>query len=81
MTPTGVFPSSRSRSRRTESSVHSWPVLALCLPCPARRRLVPVDGFYEWFPTRQIGPSGKPLKQPFYIHPADGRGADADRPA
>jgi putative SOS response-associated peptidase YedK len=38
----------------------------------SRRLLVPVDGLYEWFPTQQIGQSGKPLKQPFYIHPADG---------
>ncbi|GAB2635233.1 SOS response-associated peptidase [Kribbella swartbergensis] len=38
----------------------------------SRRLLLPVDGFYEWFPTQQIGKSGKPLKQPFYIHPADG---------
>jgi hypothetical protein len=37
----------------------------------SRRLLVPVDGFYEWFPTEQIGETGKPLKQPFYIHPAN----------
>jgi len=37
----------------------------------SRRLLVPVDGFYEWFPTQQVGKSGKPLKQPFYIHPAE----------
>jgi putative SOS response-associated peptidase YedK len=40
----------------------------------SRRLLVPVDGFYEWFPTQQVGQSGKPLKQPFYIHPNEPRG-------
>ncbi len=36
----------------------------------ARRRLiVPIAGFYEWFPTQQLGRAGKPLKQPFYLHP------------
>ncbi|TIC88810.1 SOS response-associated peptidase [Nocardioides sp. GY 10113] len=38
----------------------------------ARRCLLPADGYYEWYPTEQLGTSGKPLKQPFYIHPADG---------
>ncbi|MBI1376324.1 MAG: SOS response-associated peptidase [Frankiales bacterium] len=41
----------------------------------ARRRcLLPADGYYEWY-TPQDGPrgrGGKPLKQPFFIHPADG---------
>jgi putative SOS response-associated peptidase YedK len=40
-----------------------------------RRCLVPADGWYEW----QVSPSeqdrkGKPRKQPFFIHPADGAG-------
>ena len=38
-------------------------------PLPA-----PADGYYEWY-TPQDGPkgkNGKPLKQPFFIHPADG---------
>lgn len=39
----------------------------------ARRRcLLPADGFYEWYPTQRTGKGGKPLKQPFYIHPRDG---------
>ncbi len=41
----------------------------------ARRRcLLPADGYYEWY-TPGDGPKGargKPLKQPFFIHPADG---------
>jgi putative SOS response-associated peptidase YedK len=37
----------------------------------SRRCLIPIDGFYEWFPTQQLGKSGKPLKQPFYLHPTD----------
>lgn len=40
-----------------------------------RRCLLPADGYYEWYtPTTTDAPKGrggKPLKQPFYIHPAD----------
>ena len=38
----------------------------------ARRCLLPADGYYEWYPTEQKSAKGKPLKQPFYIHPRDG---------
>ena len=38
----------------------------------ARRCLLPADGYYEWYTTEQKTKAGKPLKQPFFIHPADG---------
>ncbi|HEX5569484.1 MAG TPA: SOS response-associated peptidase, partial [Streptomyces sp.] len=38
----------------------------------ARRCLLPADGYYEWYTTSQKTKSGQPLKQPFFIHPADG---------
>jgi putative SOS response-associated peptidase YedK len=37
-----------------------------------RRCLLPADGYYEWYPTEQIGRGGKPVKQPFYLTPVDG---------
>jgi putative SOS response-associated peptidase YedK len=37
-----------------------------------RRCLLPADGYYEWYATQQKNKAGKPLKQPFFIHPADG---------
>jgi putative SOS response-associated peptidase YedK len=35
-----------------------------------RRCLLPADGFYEWRQTAAGG--GRPRKQPYFIHPADG---------
>src|SRR5919112_542104 len=40
----------------------------------ARRCLLPADGYFEWYPTEQKTKAGKPLKQPFFIRPADGGG-------
>jgi putative SOS response-associated peptidase YedK len=37
-----------------------------------RRCLIPADGYYEWYATEQRTKAGKPLKQPFFIHPQDG---------
>lgn len=40
-----------------------------------RRALLPADGYYEWY-TPDYGPlatSGKPIKQPYFIHREDGR--------
>ncbi len=38
----------------------------------SRRCLLPADGYYEWYATEQKTKAGRPVKQPFFIHPADG---------
>jgi putative SOS response-associated peptidase YedK len=39
----------------------------------ARRCLLPADGFYEWYTPEAPLPTGrKPVKQPFFLHRADG---------
>jgi putative SOS response-associated peptidase YedK len=42
----------------------------------ARRCLLPADGFYEWYtaeqPATSGGRPGKPRRQPFFLHRADG---------
>lgn len=38
----------------------------------SRRCLLPADGYFEWYPTEELGKTGKPLKQPFFIRPRDG---------
>lgn len=41
--------------------------------CSVRRCLLPADGYYEWYEPQQSVPgTGKPRKQPFFIHRADG---------
>lgn len=39
-------------------------------PFARRRAVLPSSGYYEWMPSEDAG--GKPVKQPYYIHPADG---------
>ena len=41
-------------------------------PFAKRRCLLPADGYFEWYSTDQKTKAGKPLKQPFFIHPKDG---------
>lgn len=38
----------------------------------SRRCLLPADGYYEWYTSEATDARGKPLKQPFFIRPADG---------
>ncbi|NDL60047.1 SOS response-associated peptidase [Phytoactinopolyspora mesophila] len=38
-----------------------------------RRLIIPVSGFYEWFPTQDLTTAGKPVKQPFYLRPKAGQ--------
>jgi putative SOS response-associated peptidase YedK len=38
-----------------------------------RRCLIPADGYYEWYRTQAEPGSGRPAKQPFYLHRDDGR--------
>lgn len=38
----------------------------------ARRCLLPADGYFEWYPSDDLTPAGKPRKQPFFIRPRDG---------
>ncbi len=37
-----------------------------------RRCLLPADGYFEWYETEHVDAKGKPVKQPFFIHPSDG---------
>ena len=37
-----------------------------------RRCLLPADGYFEWYPTSRTNATGKPVKQPYFMRPADG---------
>src|SRR3954451_8930493 len=60
---------SRMINARMET-VHEKPAFRRAFA--SRRCLLPADGYYEWYPTEQRTKAAKPLKQPFFIHPADG---------
>jgi putative SOS response-associated peptidase YedK len=51
-------------------TVHEKP--AYRRPFASRRCLLPADGYFEWYATEQRTKAGKPVKQPFFIRPADG---------
>lgn len=39
-----------------------------------RRAIIPADGYYEWYTsTAEPTAAKRPVKQPYYIHPRDGR--------
>ncbi|MFK4188519.1 SOS response-associated peptidase [Streptomyces sparsogenes] len=60
---------SRMINARVET-VHEKPAYRRAF---ARHRcLLPADGFYEWQPVRNEE-TGRTRKQPYFIHPADGR--------
>ena len=46
----------------------------------AAARLLPADGYYEWYPTEELTKAGKPRKQPYFIRPTGRRGAGDGRP-
>ncbi|MFF5255939.1 SOS response-associated peptidase [Streptomyces leeuwenhoekii] len=50
-------------------TVHSKPAFRRAFA--KRRCLLPADGFYEW-QEREARATGRPRKQPYFIHPADG---------
>jgi putative SOS response-associated peptidase YedK len=54
---------------RTET-VHEKPAYRRAFA--SRRCLLPADGYFEWYATDKRTKAGKPVKQPFFIHPADG---------
>lgn len=38
----------------------------------SRRCVIPADGYYEWLTLPSGSPGGRPVKQPWFIHPSDG---------
>ncbi len=37
-----------------------------------RRVILPADGYFEWYPTKEKTKAGKQRKQPYFIRPTDG---------
>ncbi len=60
---------SRMINARMET-VHEKPAFRRAFA--SRRCLLPADGYFEWYPTEARTKAGKPVKQPFFIHPRDG---------
>ena len=61
----GVLPTLHNARSGRVAAAPSWRG-----PFTERRAVIPAAGYYEWLPTEDAG--GKPVKQPYYIHPADG---------
>ncbi|MEV4263538.1 SOS response-associated peptidase family protein [Kribbella sp. NPDC049584] len=61
--------STRMINARAET-VHQKPAYRRAFK--SQRALISVDAFYEWLETDEVGKSGKKLKQPFVLRPADG---------
>ncbi|WP_166349654.1 SOS response-associated peptidase [Phytoactinopolyspora limicola] len=59
---------SRLINARAET-VHEKPAFRRAFA--TRRLIVPISGFYEWFPTERVTKAGKPIKQPFYLRRKD----------
>jgi putative SOS response-associated peptidase YedK len=51
-------------------TVHEKP--AFIRAFSSRRLALPIEGLLQVVPHQQIGRSGKPFKQPFYLHPRHG---------
>ena len=60
-----TMPSLHNARADRVATAPSWPG-----PFARRRAVLPAAGYYEWLPGQDA--DGKPVKQPYYIHPADG---------
>jgi putative SOS response-associated peptidase YedK len=60
-----TMPSLHNARADSLASKRSWSA-----PLARRRAVLPAAGYFEWLDSE--GEDGKPFKQPFYVHPADG---------